>query len=261
MHTSTVLTPADFSYAIAREGSPNRAAFSDFAPDYHPQDRAAVLWDDLHAGLFENAYALLALTTAFYEALRDKHGAGAFYDYPQHLSIKADDSFSGDFASEAFASRSWGMLDVWPRAKWHAAPRDPASLIQRLFDLQVNRVFWPASWWENSATAQDAGRRIPAYVKKMLATSVKQVFLYATPQPDVWIDVQPPVEQVIEDVVRHLPQLDAKRKEQIINARRDRLAAGTSAAGYQRVPVETFLHRYEDCFAADHRASSVSMTG
>ena len=83
MHTSQALRSTHFEYQ--RPGPGGRVAFSAFCANYHDQDRVGVVSPQLEDGILHTAYALLALTTAFYDVQRAS--GGDFFIYPQHFAI------------------------------------------------------------------------------------------------------------------------------------------------------------------------------
>lgn len=246
MHTSTVLRPGDFRYEMRDAGVARACGFADFCPDYHPLDRVAVVWSDLHGGLFGSAYPLLAITTAFYESLRSRHGETPFFDYPQHFCIKADADASvshgiGD------AARPWSMLDVWPENRWKVCEAAPAALLRAIFDLQINRVFWPAAWWNASLSGPAAPPSLPDHIHRMLATSLKQVHLYGTRAGDVVVHGSDPAEDIVAGVIDHLPTADAA-KATLKAQRRAALHRGDLTCPLKRVTPAEFLAHYGHCF-------------
>ena len=78
MHTSQALRSSHFEYQRPESG--NRVAFSAFCADYHAQDRVGVVSPQLEDGILHTAYALLALTTAFYDVQRAS--GSDFFIYP-----------------------------------------------------------------------------------------------------------------------------------------------------------------------------------
>ena len=70
MHTSETLRSPHFRYWRMDAGGRARAGFNSFCADYHEQDRVGVVSPRLEDGVLGAGYALLALTTAFYDAQR-----------------------------------------------------------------------------------------------------------------------------------------------------------------------------------------------
>ena len=62
-----------------------RVDFETFCPDYHELDRTGVISPHLEDGILHAGYALLALTTAFYDIWRAR--TDDFFIYPQHFAI------------------------------------------------------------------------------------------------------------------------------------------------------------------------------
>ncbi len=70
MHTSTRLRADDFHFWQQTASANQPVDFATFSPDYHEQDRVGVISLGLEDGVLQTSYALLALTTAFYDRLR-----------------------------------------------------------------------------------------------------------------------------------------------------------------------------------------------
>src|SRR4051794_7821369 len=85
MHTSTRLCAGDFHYWRQAPTGAQAVHFAAFCPNYHYQDRVGVVSLALEQGVLETSYAILALTTAFYDCLRASHEH--FFDYPQHFAF------------------------------------------------------------------------------------------------------------------------------------------------------------------------------
>ena len=76
MHTSTVLEAEHFAYfrCSANSGPPVASDFAACFPNYHYQDRLGVVALPYEYGALYTGFALLACTTAFYDALRSRDG-------------------------------------------------------------------------------------------------------------------------------------------------------------------------------------------
>ena len=146
MHTSQALRSSHFEYQRPESGK--RVAFSAFCADYHDQDRVGVVSPQLEDGILHTAYALLALTTAFYDVQRAS--GSDFFIYPQHFAVIGQDpsepsptrdqtdradrigiaSCAGRLdltLDEAGIGGAWAWLDVWPASNWFTAPVTPAQ--------------------------------------------------------------------------------------------------------------------------------------
>lgn len=182
MHTSTRLAAADFQYWRWTEEGSIQCSFADFCPDYHELDRVGVVSPCLEDGVLFVGRTLLALTTAFYDSQRARFSD--FFDYPQHFAfvnaigegVQTDSHGTAPNAAETWAAWSW--LDVWPDNKWITAPATATDLLQRVFDFQINRLFWP----RGLAPAPDE-QGLPAYAYQILRTHLKSVYLYTTGTP------------------------------------------------------------------------------
>lgn len=212
MHTSTRLSSADFQFFHHSPTGAQPIAFADFCPDYHELDRVGVVSPTLEAGVYHTSYALLALTTAFYDRLRAR--GGDFFDYPQHFAFvgaEGDSLCTGNGPiplTTPKLSDAWSWLDVWPANKWVPTPVTVAGMLQQVFDYQINRLFWPRSLQPQGNEAE-----LPAYVWKMLRTRLKAVCYYdnfdlnepqQTGQP-VELRVASTVITVVQESLERLP--------------------------------------------------------
>ena len=169
MHTSQALRSSHFEYRCTEASG--RVAFSSFCADYHEQDRVGVVSPHLEDGILHTGYALLALTTAFYDVQRA--GGGDFFIYPQHFAIigqapptasrpraetgRADQVGIATGAGrldltldEAGIGGAWAWLDVWPASNWLTAPAAPTAMLKKVFDFHINRLFWPQDFTPES---------------------------------------------------------------------------------------------------------------
>ena len=171
MHTSKILEAGHFEYRRpgTDTGESSTAGFDALCPDYHPQDRLGIVSVPFEAGLRHTGLAVLAWTTAFYDALRAERSTG-FFDYPQHYVFYAA---TAPETSADEAVGNWGHLDVWPDCKRVAAPTSVSGLVQQLFEYEINRLLWPHHL---SAAGDEA--RLPNYILRMLRTRLKGVYVY-----------------------------------------------------------------------------------
>ena len=240
MHTSTVLQSTDFEYSVSRSGQMVGATFEEFCPDYSELDRTAVIAPVVEDGLLSTATALLAQTTAFYDIQRSK--SDDFFIYPQHFAIL-------NFGDEGLGARSgrldvdftnaeppWGNLDVWPSCK--LIPVDDGVLphLKAVFDHQMNRLYWPQAFFPRSAPANP----LPEYTRRMLASSLKSVYLYGSDTVNVEVRASDAGEEIVEGSGIRLEKLtkgDVERPSLAVNR-------------FQRLAVESFLARVSMCFDA-----------
>jgi hypothetical protein len=210
MHTSTRLAASDFCFVQRTRNGQRSLSFADFCPGYHELDRVGVVSLCLEDGVLHTGRALLALTTAFYDSHRAR--GGDFFDYPQHFAfVGADESGlrTGDGASLPDAPNvwdAWSWLDVWPAHKWVATSPTATAMLARVFDYQINRLFWP------HALRPAAGEEpLPDYAQKMLRTRLKAVYWYGPsilPEDDgpvVEVRLSPPAETLRQESVGRLP--------------------------------------------------------
>lgn len=250
MHTSTRLSSADFHYW---QHSPNGASPTDFAtfcPAYHELDRIGVVSPTLEAGVYHTSYALLALTTAFYDSLRTR--GDDFFDYPQHFAFVGAEGGNIGTGNGLLPLdtpklwHAWSWLDVWPENKWVTAPVTATGMVQHVFDYQINRLFWPRSLKPGANEAA-----LPPHVWKMLRTRLKAVYYYgdgeqAGPADEqIEIRVSPAVDGVVQDSLDLLPAG--------INSTRPILRTQC----YQAVRVEGFLKTFMNSLLDDANKRAV----
>jgi hypothetical protein len=258
MHTSTRLCAGDFHFRRqglqdGKEGS-QEVDFALFSPNYHEQDRIGVVSLGLEDGVLNTSYALLAFTTAFYDRLRAR--GKEFFDYPQHFAfVGTDKSKAGNSRPNAWGAvvhagsdllpaetpqlwNAWSWLDVWPDAKWVTAPATAAGMLQRAFDYQINRLFWP-----RALNLEQQESQLPAHLWKMLKSSLKAVYLYgegngamAGLAGDCFeVRVLAAAQEIVQESVVQLPA-------PLLIARAAAITqAPTAPQVYERVAVEEFL--------------------
>jgi hypothetical protein len=235
MHSAPRLFGQEFPVVnLGAAGASSRASsLADAFPDYHAQDRTAVVAPDWEAGFVQNAAAVTALTALFYDAQRSS--GRLFYTYPSHyLLLSRDDrgictSGAAKPASLAAAGRPWGNLDVWPETQWSEGPGDTISLLRAIFALHAHRVFWP----EDHAVTL-VGARLPHYVRLILASRLKAVYFYNTAAPSLEISLSAGARELLAATPRVFsPQFLAPERGR-----------------YRVVDSETFLRPFESCFEA-----------
>jgi hypothetical protein len=262
MHTHTRLAAGDFTFWQQDATGETEVSFATFCPDYHPQDRIGVVSVALEDGVLHTSYALLAFTTAFYDSLRATRTE--FFDYPQHFALVGADA-NGDARGGATVVHAggdllplatphlwdaWSWLDVWPEGKWLTAPVTTAALLARVFDYQINRLFWP-----RALTTRVSEGELPAYVWTMLKTSLKAVYLYgndgdggdngsvgdaplaALPCERSVVRVRAAAQTLVQESVAKLPA------PQLANHAHAIAQAPTTPQSYARVDVAQWLAR------------------
>ncbi|MFZ4661553.1 MAG: hypothetical protein ACOYNY_31380 [Caldilineaceae bacterium] len=236
MHTSTRLTNTDFHFFRHSPTGAQPIDFADFCPDYHELDRVAVVSPTLEAGVYHTSYALLALTTAFYDRLRTR--GGDFFDYPQHFAFvgaEGDGIYTGNGPLPLTTPKlwdAWSWLDVWPANKWVPTPVTVTGMLQQVFDYQINRLFWPRSLQTDGTAAT-----LPPYVWKMLQTSVKAVYYYgdAAEMPVAQGDER--VELCITSAAHAIVKESLERLPEAVRA----VNPLSLSQHYKRISVEAFL--------------------
>lgn len=270
MHTSQALRSSHFEYQRPESGK--RVAFSAFCADYHDQDRVGVVSPQLEDGILHTAYALLALTTAFYDVQRAS--GSDFFIYPQHFAVigqdpseaspTRDQTDSADrigIAScagrldltldEAGIGGAWAWLDVWPASNWFTAPAAPTAMLKKVFDLHINRLFWPHDFTpkRRQGRATENGESpnppLPDYARRMLKTRLKSVYYYSSSAPTVEICAAQPADDVVQLSLDRLPEAVRQTLEQDGHPARPH-----SRESYRQVSVDDFLEEMADCFTA-----------
>jgi len=249
MHTSNILQSSDFQYARLGQGGLAAGDFGSFWSDYQASDRVGVVSPRLEDGIAHTGYALLALTTTFYDGLRS--GEADFFDYPHHFALigVTTDGIPTHGATiprdEAPLEATWGNLDVWPGSQWLFVPVTVADMLRRVFDFQIGRLFWPL---DLAPRADEA--RLPAYLRRMLGTRLKSVYYYNAADTNVEIQVTQPVEDMVQESLVRLQRATGSTVGEL----RPRQVAQSADNGrlyreaYLQIPVEEFLERMDSCF-------------
>lgn len=204
MHTSERITQSDFVYRRRQDSKSEVLSFSEAYPDYHPQDRVGLVSPRLEDGVFGLAGAVLGLATGFYDCLRSN--GGEFFNYPQHhVFIGGRDvrvlTRNGDRdLSIAEMGSAWGWLDVWPETNWHLCPATPAGMLEAAFRLQVNRLFWPASFMPGTVD-----KPLSHYAYKLLSGRLKSVWYYDCEDGHLDVRASGPAADVIRESLERLP--------------------------------------------------------
>lgn len=243
MHTSTVIASPDFQYWEIGQDRTRQVDFETFCPTYHEQDRTAVISPILEDGVLNTGYALLAMTTVFYDIQRSR--PGEFFIYPQHFAIMDMDEESvvtrgGRLSLDLKTTGGpWTNLDVWPESKWYGAPGTASGMLQKVLDLQINRIFWPEPFGPADGEAQ-----LPDYAKRMLLSTLKEVYYYQSETPNIEVRVNEAVMGIFQTTVDRAAGLVSHSQD---SPSEDPLEMST-VGKYKRTPPEAFLQRMEVCF-------------
>ncbi len=244
MHTSKLLSSSDFQFGRPDEDGAVGIDFSTFCPDYHELDRTGVVSPRLEDGVLNAGYAILAQTTAFYDVLRLK--MDAFFEYPQHLAfLDVNDEGVNTRTGRLSVDRAtmggpWSNLDVWPDSNWIAAPGTVSGMLHKVYDLHINRLFWPENFMPGPSEAA-----LPSYVRrKMLRTRLKAVTYYKTSAPNVEVRVTQPVEDIVEKSIGRLPGGEEAPRGVLEPADGD----FRYVECYRQVGVDEFLEAMDCCF-------------
>jgi hypothetical protein len=192
MHSSPLLFGSEFPTAVRDGDAPilRSAPLAEAFADYHPQDRIVIVAPDWEETFVQNAAGVAALTALFYDALRAT--GKPFYSYPSHYLLfcqHADGIHTrrGPQAmTPAAAGKPWGHLDVWPETQWLGSAPDTSSLLRQIFALHTHRLFWP-----EDLPVVPAGEPLPSYLRLILASRLKAVYLYNTAEPTLRIEASP----------------------------------------------------------------------
>jgi len=243
MHTSSALRSSHFQYRRIDAGAPTHVGFGVFCADYHELDRVGVVSPRLEDGILHTGYALLALTTAFFDAQRAR--GGDFFVYPQHFAvIGADESGVATRVGrldltldDAGIGSAWGWLDVWPNSNWIPAPAAPAAMLGKVFDFQINRLFWPQNFMSIDKPLEDL---LPAYARRILESRLKSVYYYNSPVPTVEISGAHPAVKIVRESIARLPAA-------VRNSLRPHALRRSET--FRQVSADAFLHDMQRCFA------------
>ena len=235
MHTSKRLKSSDFQYRVHDKGKSVSADFSSFCANYHELDRIGVVSPRLGDGVLHTSYALLSLTTAFYDVYRSR--TSDFFDYPQHFAFI---DMNGEIDKTVLGA-TWGNLDVWPDSNWIAAPGTIPKTVKKVFDYQINRLFWP----QNFQPASDK-QRLPAYMLRILRNRLKAVYYYNATHPNIEIHATQQVETVVAQSIAQLPEDEVQR--QLCGSKQSDEEGFPYVQLYRKVEGSDFLEELERFF-------------
>ena len=236
MHTSTRLCADDFQFWRHDPTGRQPADFATFCPDYHELDRIGVVSPTLETGVHHTSYALLALTTAFYDRLRAR--GTDFFDYPQHFAFVGAANghiCTGQGPLPPDTPKlwdAWSWLDVWPANKWVPTSLTATAMIQRVFDYQINRLFWPRGLQPGPEEPT-----LPSYVWQMLSTRLKAVYYYGDLEPNQPVSAVESIEVCAKPGVATLVQESFDRLPAISSS----IHFLRTSQVYESVSVEEFL--------------------
>ncbi|MBL9215690.1 MAG: hypothetical protein JNG83_09465 [Opitutaceae bacterium] len=206
MHSSPVLFAPEFRASRRRPGGDESAPLdlAEVFPDYHAQDRVAIVaptWED---SFLANAAGVCALTALFYDAQRATRRP--FYTYPSHYLLLCHGAEGLPTRqgvrplSPEKAGYPWGSLDVWPETQWLAVPRDTSALLRTIFAQHIHRLLWP-----ESLPIEFSGPPLPGYMRLIIGSRLKSVHYYDAAEPDLRIEASARAHAILD----HAPRLFA----------------------------------------------------
>ena len=243
MHTSTRLTAADFQYRRHTPTGTVKTDFTTFFPDYNEQDRVGIVSLTLEDGILHTGVALLAITTSFYDIMRDR--SDSFFDYPMHFALigACEDGVltrQGRQKLEREAvGAAWGWLDVWPNSNWIMSPDSATGMMDSVFRNQINRLFWP-----QNLTSHGDETPLPAYIRQLLAGRLKSVYYYDTTDPTIEIHASERGVKIIQESIERLPNGGSDVR---VVSLRESLSV-PYVQQYRQVEVKDFLDTMQPCF-------------
>src|SRR5262245_1884544 len=203
MHTSSLLQATDFCFRLTNHGGSATVGFPDLFPDYHELDRVGVVSLRPEDGIRGAGGTLLALTTAFYDAHRSR--VAEFFNYPHHFALLGIESEAAELVPrDSSVGRALGNLDVWPESNWIAAPATADGMLRKLFDLQINRLFWP-----EELLPHEPATRLPNHVRRILGSRLKAVYHYNSEVPTMDVECAPKAARLIHQSLCQLsPEIE-----------------------------------------------------
>jgi hypothetical protein len=247
MHTSRVLQSNHFTFAHrnAADGW-QPATFDAFCPGWHPQDRIAVVAPVYEPAVLATGGVMLALATRFYDYQRST--GREFFNYPSHFAFMGSDAgrivtSEGPMeADEATYSGPWSQLDTWPANRWHRTAPRMAAMLKLVFDLQIDRVFWPADFFDEPG---EGDAKLIAHAAPMLRTHLKQVWLYGASEPTWRVNVDQGAAAMLQSSFQLVPTWSPQQARDHVTAR---TTGGNQPATFAEMPVDTFVERVSLAF-------------
>jgi hypothetical protein len=184
----------------------------------------------------------------FYDIQRSR--STDFFIYPQHFAIlDMDDhgvvTHQGRLPLDLkTAGGPWTNLDVWPESKWYGAPGTASGMLQKILDLQINRIFWPEDF-----APRDHEVTLPDYAEKMLRSTLKAVYYYGSESPNLEVRVNETVRKAFQPSLDRVANLvsHSLSPAPTVGHHLDMSSAGK----YTRVEPDDFLSRMSPCFIDD----------
>jgi hypothetical protein len=206
VHSSPLLFAPEFR--ATRRGSASGelepASLADIFPDYHDQDRVAVVANTWEESFLRNAAGITALTALFYDAQRAT--GKSFYTYPSHYLLLCEDPqgvatrTGRRHLSTEEAGRPWSNVDVWPETQWLRVAPDAISLLRMVFAQHIHRLFWPR---DLPVTA--FGQLLPGYMRLIIESRLKAVYFYNSSEPNLQIEASPKARELLGLSPKYFP--------------------------------------------------------
>ncbi len=175
MHSPHYLRAEDFRFTQGDRVARAPAVF----PGWSPADRLVVIAPDPATDLLRTAGLVLAWTQRFYD--RPAARAEGFLDYPSHYVVGGEAGAVPRVvgpSAQAWWSRAWCRLDVWPSIRHVVADPDPLQMLGAALMLEPTALVWPARF------AVPASIALPpdlddGSARRLLRARLREVWRYA----------------------------------------------------------------------------------
>ena len=221
MHTSEILDPADCTLCRCGTSGATETPFASWFPDYHPEDRIAVVAGNALDTVLVTGGMFLGCTALFYDRLRSR--GERFYDYPRHWVMVAGDRDARRMAP------AWSWLDVWPDSQWVETAPNRSDLLNHIFRLQINRLFWPETGFA------EIGEVLPIHVRRLLESRVKSICYYGAEHPTHTLQLHGDLRKTKEEALERVGEVSHPESQ-------------VATETYREVGIAEFLTA-QSCFA------------
>lgn len=240
MHTRDHIDSTDFTFLRTENGTEIPCRFEELFADYHELDRIAFVSPTLAQGVRDAGASILAFSSQFYSS-RFK-GGKEIIDYPHHFAIlgagpKGVHSKIGEISLDDDPIRPvWGNLDVWPQSNWITSPANTADFLEAIFNLQINRVFWPAA-----LTPERPTRKLPNYMHDIMLHRIKSVTFYKSTRANFIITGSKNASNLIAKSLQALPM--SNDAQDLINSELDLVEK------HRLVSAQIFIEEFKEYFS------------
>jgi hypothetical protein len=231
VHTTKVMTPADFSYTIGN----SKAVLSDILPGFNQHDRIGIVVRRPGGGIGASAL-LMAAVTQYYNFHRPVLGnsPGKLRIYPDYYIFHVGQRHMDH-----------SKLDIWPLHKEVVVEDDPEQILESINDRGITRLI-----------VEDKVPLTASFLRETINSAEQRIISVLAYSPtgriqqgDISVNSCSAAEEFVFTALQMSGELSEEAREQLVRSRRLLIDNGRIKETYRRIDLSAALSMLSD--AAD----------